>query len=325
MIGIVGTAREKLTVDHYAAMFHASVDFLEPYGKPSLISGGAAWSDHIAVSLFLHGKASSLTLCLPGPFNGRFQGKDGSIANHYHNLFSKEIGFSSLAGIQKAIDKGAIVTVHNSFRERNTQIAKRANILIAFGRGGVSPTTSGTLDTWNKCKGVLTYFDIDRLPVPDNRTQILGFGDPLVDQEAIFGFQGPTRYLSNFYHAPMKIGSRVWNTVENAYQAAKTSDRDLREKIRNASPSEAKKIGSQVEVRPEWDSIRVQVMRECLWAKFTQNGGLATRLLSTGEAYLEETNTWGDRFWGVCGGVGENTLGQLLMETRKRLREVSCL
>lgn len=29
-----------------------------------------------------------------------------------------------------------------------------------------------------------------------------------------------------------------------------------------------------------------------------------------------EDNHWGDTFWGVCGGVGENHLGRLLEEIR---------
>jgi predicted NAD-dependent protein-ADP-ribosyltransferase YbiA (DUF1768 family) len=45
-------------------------------------------------------------------------------------------------------------------------------------------------------------------------------------------------------------------------------------------------------------------------------------LLSTGDKYLEETNHWGDTFWGKSGGIGENKLGQILMEIRKMLREL---
>lgn len=32
-----------------------------------------------------------------------------------------------------------------------------------------------------------------------------------------------------------------------------------------------------------------------------------------------EGNTWGDKFWGVCDGEGENHLGKLLMEVRAEL------
>lgn len=40
----------------------------------------------------------------------------------------------------------------------------------------------------------------------------------------------------------------------------------------------------------------------------------------TGDAELIEGNNWGDTFWGVCNGRGENMLGKLLMEIRDYLR-----
>ena len=42
-------------------------------------------------------------------------------------------------------------------------------------------------------------------------------------------------------------------------------------------------------------------------------------LLSTGEEELIEGNTWNDRFWGVCDGMGENNLGKILMAVRESL------
>lgn len=40
-------------------------------------------------------------------------------------------------------------------------------------------------------------------------------------------------------------------------------------------------------------------MEELVRAKFTQNPDLADKLLATGDAHLEEGNTWGDRIWGT--------------------------
>ena len=64
-------------------------------------------------------------------------------------------------------------------------------------------------------------------------------------------------------------------------------------------------------------------MREVVWAKFSQNPELGKKLLATGDRYLEETNWWGDRLWGVYQGEGENLLGKILMETRARLAKES--
>ena len=49
---------------------------------------------------------------------------------------------------------------------------------------------------------------------------------------------------------------------------------------------------------------------------------LAAALLATGDAVLQQGNTWGDRYWGkdLRTGEGENHLGRLLMERRDLLR-----
>lgn len=47
---------------------------------------------------------------------------------------------------------------------------------------------------------------------------------------------------------------------------------------------------------------------------------LNAKLQETGDAELIEGNYWGDRFWGVCDGVGENHLGKLLMRVRSETR-----
>ena len=39
-------------------------------------------------------------------------------------------------------------------------------------------------------------------------------------------------------------------------------------------------------------------------------------LRETGAEELVEGNYWGDTFWGVCRGEGENKLGKLLMQVR---------
>jgi predicted NAD-dependent protein-ADP-ribosyltransferase YbiA (DUF1768 family) len=53
--------------------------------------------------------------------------------------------------------------------------------------------------------------------------------------------------------------------------------------------------------------------------KFASGTRLAGLLVATGDATIVEGNTWGDAYWGVCGGVGKNRLGELLMAKRSRL------
>ena len=59
-------------------------------------------------------------------------------------------------------------------------------------------------------------------------------------------------------------------------------------------------------------------MKELLRQKFLIPE-LGQMLLETGNSPLEETNSWGDTYWGVCKGVGKNMLGKLLMEVRNEI------
>jgi predicted NAD-dependent protein-ADP-ribosyltransferase YbiA (DUF1768 family) len=74
-------------------------------------------------------------------------------------------------------------------------------------------------------------------------------------------------------------------------------------------------------LRPDWREVREEVMEVGLRQKFRQNPELLQKLLDTGDAYLEEGNTWNDRYWGVCRGVGQNKLGHLLMKLREEYKE----
>lgn len=129
-------------------------------------------------------------------------------------------------------------------------------------------------------------------------------------------------FLSNFSEATVHLDGVAYRTVEHAYQAAKTSDRAEREWVRESGTAgEAKRRGRKVTLRPDWDEgMKLFVMRTLLRRKF-RSPTRAAKLRATGNAELVEGNDWGDRFWGVCGGEGENHLGRLLMEIREEIRE----
>jgi ribA/ribD-fused uncharacterized protein len=134
-------------------------------------------------------------------------------------------------------------------------------------------------------------------------------------------FDGEYRFLSNFHPAPMEYERISYPTVEHAYQAAKTTDYHERQRIAALpSPGRAKRAGAKLTLRPDWDALRLNVMETLLRQKFTLHADLRALLLATGDAILEEGNTWGDVFWGVCNGVGENHLGKLLMKIRDELK-----
>lgn len=87
-----------------------------------------------------------------------------------------------------------------------------------------------------------------------------------------------------------------------------------------ATPGQAKKLGQGVSLRPDWESVKVDLMRTFVRKKF-ENPFLRPLLLATGDAELVEGNTWNDTFWGVCRGRGQNWLGRILMEVRDEIRK----
>lgn len=135
------------------------------------------------------------------------------------------------------------------------------------------------------------------------------------------GFFGTFRFLSNFHECPVHYDGIIYPSSENAYMAAKTDAKDLRIPLEVCTPKEAKLIGRTIPLRPHWDDVKVEVMRSVVFDKFLRNPQERYNLIQTGIAYLEETNHWGDKFWGVCEGEGLNVLGNILMETREYWRK----
>ena len=134
------------------------------------------------------------------------------------------------------------------------------------------------------------------------------------------GFRGNYSFLSNFHPCVVSFGGFVFICSEGAYAAQKTTDECTRRAFQTYDGPTAKREGQKLVLRNDWPDIRVQVMRDIVAAKFTQNPDLTALLLQTGDGILVEVNTWGDHFWGVCGEVGENRLGLILMEVRESLK-----
>ena len=133
-------------------------------------------------------------------------------------------------------------------------------------------------------------------------------------------FQGPYRFLSNFFRSPISVKGWKVPTVEHAYQLLKFEDAEQQRWVAEAvTASEAKKLGRQLKpIRSNWNADRLQVMRVLLKKKFA-NPVLRKALLATAPEELVEGNCWNDTYWGVCRDRGENNLGILLMELREEL------
>lgn len=134
----------------------------------------------------------------------------------------------------------------------------------------------------------------------------------------IDSFVGKYRFLSNFYQCGVTFEDIAYDNAEAAFQAQKCEDYDDRRKFAGLNPSEAKRLGRKVKLRPDWDLIKDSVMYDVVFAKFKQNYNLREKLLQTGSATLVEGNDWGDRHWGQVNGVGKNMLGKILMHIREQ-------
>ncbi|KKK75579.1 hypothetical protein LCGC14_2872320 [marine sediment metagenome] len=140
--------------------------------------------------------------------------------------------------------------------------------------------------------------------------------------EVISSFRGEYWFLSNFCPCDIEWDRLRYRSVEHAFQAAKTFDNDRREEIQEArTPGEAKRLGRQVKLIENWEEIKDEIMYTLIHKKF-ESESLRAKLLNTGDIELIEGNNWGDTYWGVCSGIGQNKLGRILMEVRKEIERI---
>lgn len=146
-----------------------------------------------------------------------------------------------------------------------------------------------------------------------------------IQQEAGFThtfYNHDSEVLNNFSPHPVFIFDRQFATAEHAYQYAKHMDTtpEVAEQVATAkTPMETKHIANHPDNKPKrnpnWESDKVEVMRQVLIAKLDQNEEVRQFLISSGQSQLAEDSPT-DMFWGV---EGENVLGKLWMEIRENL------
>lgn len=138
-----------------------------------------------------------------------------------------------------------------------------------------------------------------------------------------YGTRGEYGAFSNFSRHRVIARGKTWPTSEHFFQAMKFEGTSIAEKVRCAkTPKEAAAIGRDRKnpLRKDWESVKDDIMREIVLAKFTQHEALRALLLSTNDEEIVE-HTERDRYWGDGGdGTGKNMLGRILMETREKLR-----
>lgn len=163
-LGIIGTAGRKedgskLGLSTYNQMVDIATSVVSSTNADVLVSGGAAWSDFVAIDLYLKKVCNSLILHFPCAWdvnmerfvdnkNFSFWKNPGRTANFYHDSFYKKTGINSFLFIKNAIDSGATVEVTDGFLNRNTKVASDSDCLLAFSFGnGDIVKDGGTSDT----------------------------------------------------------------------------------------------------------------------------------------------------------------------------------
>ncbi len=133
-------------------------------------------------------------------------------------------------------------------------------------------------------------------------------------------FKGEYRWLSNFTPCKVVLDGHIYPSTEHAYQAAKTLSFEEREAIRTSTAAGAKRLGREVTIRRDWDTVKDKVMEDLQRQKYSQEPFMS-ELIATGDQEIVEGNLWHDNYWGACYcgkciGTGQNKLGKLIMKIR---------
>ena len=152
----------------------------------------------------------------------------------------------------------------------------------------------------------------------------------LETRKIIYQYQNDNRWLSNFWPCRIflprerNLPMMIFDNVEKAYMAWKTTDQSVREKIKDMTPGDAKKFSHSPEFvyrEPYTDQMRIEIMENLIEQKFgTANPLLMQMLTETKDALLIEGNLHSDTFFGMDlnSGYGLNHLGRIQMKIRQK-------
>lgn len=176
IMGVIGTAgrgglHKLFSANRMDKMVAVVKDLATKNKVTGLISGGAAFSDHVAVIVALELNLP-IELALPTKYNldtgwfldsgvRDFKTNPGGTANYYHRLMEEVTGGKyNSKQIGEAYAKGlATLYAYNGFFARNSVVAAKANILVAFTfSDDNNPADGGTKDTWDKCSGTKIHY-----------------------------------------------------------------------------------------------------------------------------------------------------------------------
>lgn len=155
-----------------------------------------------------------------------------------------------------------------------------------------------------------------------------------------FGAYGEYGWLSNFYKCKIIYDKKEFCCSEQIFMYVKANffnDSEMIKEIyenKDKHPNFYKSLGRKIKNYDEqkWNSVRYEVMLDCLRAKFNSNVHLKKKLLATKQLKLVEASPY-DIIWGIGLSAddpksnnesewkGRNLLGQVLMEIRTQLED----
>lgn len=137
----------------------------------------------------------------------------------------------------------------------------------------------------------------------------------------------PYGAFSNLYRREIEFEGGIYPTAEHAYQAGKPRKPEVKAWLMAAPTPALLAMAAHGlyywDISPGWSTLKFDRMKRILRAKYAQHDDLRALLLGTGASRLVESATVDspvNRLWGEVNGVGQNKLGELLMEIREELR-----
>ena len=138
-----------------------------------------------------------------------------------------------------------------------------------------------------------------------------------IPENKIPAFRNEFSFLSNMYQC--KVAQ--YSNAEAAFMAQKCLERKA--EFVGITGGKAKKLGKQVQLRSDWDEVKLGLMEKVLRVKF--KNPMLMDMLKAVEGEIVERNYWKDTYWGVCNNIGTNHLGKLLMKIRDEEIEMKML
>jgi len=130
--------------------------------------------------------------------------------------------------------------------------------------------------------------------------------------------------LSTASPHPVTLEGEAWRSAEHYFQAQLAGNVGHREKIiQSDTPEQAYKLGNlwYKRKRKDWKGLRRVLMTRALYTKVQMYPVVEAFLQSTGDELIVETSLY-DHYWGIGRDQrGENMLGKVWMDIRKKLRE----